>query len=172
MRNENMNNKDAVNYFLVEDNAHPPVVHDAAILNKEKFLEVLKEDSYISDLATLRKEIGTLTNLIVFPRSDSKGLLNIDSGGDTVSVRKSLLISQLEQIEQAQTLGRAKYYLSRLEKGIKESKTSKISDINLLRWQEYDDIITDSLWILDRRDNSGAHLGWYWGNFIPQIPHL
>jgi len=40
----------------------------------------------------------------------------------------------------------------------------------LLRWKEYDEIITDSLWILDKRDSSGAHLGWYWGNFIPQIP--
>ncbi|MEM3860712.1 MAG: DNA methyltransferase, partial [Candidatus Micrarchaeaceae archaeon] len=50
-------------------------------------------------------------------------------------------------------------------------KTNKVNDINLLKWKEYDDIITDSLWILDKRDNSGAHLGWYWGNFIPQIPH-
>jgi tRNA G10 N-methylase Trm11 len=27
------------------------------------------------------------------------------------------------------------------------------------------------LWVLPRRDSSGSHLGWYWGNFIPQIPH-
>ncbi len=47
----------------------------------------------------------------------------------------------------------------------------KINNIDLLRWKEYDGIITDSLWILDKRDTSGAHLGWYWGNFIPQIPH-
>jgi len=37
--------------------------------------------------------------------------------------------------------------------------------------KEADEIITDSLWVLKSRDNSGAHLGWYWGNFIPQIPH-
>jgi len=24
---------------------------------------------------------------------------------------------------------------------------------------------------LPKRDTAGAHLGWYWGNFIPQIPH-
>jgi DNA modification methylase len=36
--------------------------------------------------------------------------------------------------------------------------------------EQYDEIITDSLWIFDRRDNSGVHSGWYWGNFIPQIP--
>ena len=58
-----------------------------------------------------------------------------------------------------------------MEDGVQRIKTNKVSDINLLRWKEYDDIITDSLWVLDKRDTSGAHLGWYWGNFIPQIPH-
>ncbi|MEM3787025.1 MAG: DNA methyltransferase [Nitrososphaeria archaeon] len=62
---------------------------------------------------------------------------------------------------------------SNLESNLEETaiKTNKVNDINLLKWKEYDDIITDSLWILDKRDNTGAHLGWYWGNFIPQIPH-
>ncbi|MGB9608386.1 MAG: TRM11 family SAM-dependent methyltransferase, partial [bacterium] len=72
---------------------------------------------------------------------------------------------------ESRTLERAKYYIKRLIKGIKDIQTNKINDINLLRWKEYDEIITDSLWILDKRDTSGAHLGWYWGNFIPQIPH-
>ncbi|MCX6149982.1 MAG: DNA methyltransferase [Ignavibacteriales bacterium] len=38
-------------------------------------------------------------------------------------------------------------------------------------WKQYDDIITDSLWIFDKRDTSGAHNAGYWGNFIPQIPN-
>ncbi len=46
----------------------------------------------------------------------------------------------------------------------------KINDINLRRWKEYDEIITDSLWIFPSRDNSGAHTPEYHGNFIPQIP--
>jgi 16S rRNA G966 N2-methylase RsmD len=66
---------------------------------------------------------------------------------------------------------RAKYYLGRLERGVKEVETGAINDINLLRWKEYTEVITDSLWVLPRRDTAGAHLGWYWGNFIPQIPH-
>jgi len=37
--------------------------------------------------------------------------------------------------------------------------------------EEYEEIITDSLWVFDKRDTSGAHLAWYWWNFIPQIPH-
>ncbi len=47
----------------------------------------------------------------------------------------------------------------------------KINDLNLKNWKEYQDIITDSLWILGERDKSGAHRGDYHGNFIPQIPN-
>jgi len=48
---------------------------------------------------------------------------------------------------------------------------SKINDLNLKNWKEYQDLITDSLWIIGERDNSGAHNGDYHGNFIPQIPN-
>jgi DNA modification methylase len=46
-----------------------------------------------------------------------------------------------------------------------------VNDIDLARWKEYEDVITDSLWLVDRRDSSGAHTPGYWGNFIPQIPN-
>jgi len=49
-------------------------------------------------------------------------------------------------------------------------KSNKVNDIDFTRWKNYNEIITDSLWIIDKRDASGAHLGWYWGNFVPQIP--
>lgn len=45
----------------------------------------------------------------------------------------------------------------------------KINDLDLKKWKEYEDIITDSLWIIDERDKSGSHKGDYHGNFIPQI---
>ncbi len=45
------------------------------------------------------------------------------------------------------------------------------NDLNLNNWKEYTDILTDSLWIINRRDSSGAHNAKYWGNFIPQIPN-
>lgn len=99
------------------------------------------------------------------------GILNIDINGDTISLRRDVLTSELNQILESQTLERVKYYLKRLENGIQEVKTNKINDINLLRWKEYEEIITDSLWVFDKRDTLGAHLAWYWGNFIPQIPH-
>jgi len=48
---------------------------------------------------------------------------------------------------------------------------NKINDLDLENWKELTDICTDSLWIISSRDNSGAHSGYYHGNFVPQIPH-
>ena len=56
-------------------------------------------------------------------------------------------------------------------KSLEVQKEGKINDLNLNRWKEYNDIITDSLWIFDKRDTSGVHKADYWGNFIPQIPN-
>lgn len=50
-------------------------------------------------------------------------------------------------------------------------KTNPFSDIDLNRWHEYNQIITDSLWLIGARDKSGMHNGDYHGNFIPQIPY-
>lgn len=47
---------------------------------------------------------------------------------------------------------------------------SLYNDLDPKKWKEYDYINTDSLWIIDKRDNSGAHSGYYHGNFVPQIP--
>ena len=49
-------------------------------------------------------------------------------------------------------------------------RAHSINDIDLKNWKEYKEILTDSLWVLDKRDSSGAHSANYWGNFIPQIP--
>lgn len=45
-----------------------------------------------------------------------------------------------------------------------------VNDLDLRRWREYTEILTDSLWLLGPRDNSGVHTPEYWGNFVPQIP--
>jgi 16S rRNA G966 N2-methylase RsmD len=147
------------------------LTYGAVILNKEKFIEVLIEIGTLTDLSSIKNRIIILKGIIINHKNDREGILNIDTNGDTVSLRKDVLTSELNQILESQTTERAKYYLKRLETGVQKVKTSKINDINLLRWKEYDEIITDSLWVLDKRDTSGAHLGWYWGNFIPQIPH-
>lgn len=84
---------------------------------------------------------------------------------------KQYLCGELEQIEQTRTLERAVYYVNRLKKALEKVKTSSLNDINLNRWKEHHDILTDSLWVLDKRDTTGLHRAWYWGNFIPQIPY-
>lgn len=48
---------------------------------------------------------------------------------------------------------------------------ARYNDLDMSNWKQYDDIFTDSLWIIDKRDNSGAHSGHYHGNFVPQIPN-
>lgn len=142
-----------------------------SIINKCKFIEVLSTIEELDEKNSIKQEIQKILEIIKEPRKDNFGILNISLNGDTLKVRKELLIEDLTQIFEAQTLERAKYYISRLKKSLTEVKTSKINDINLNRWKEYDDIITDSLWILDKRDSSGAHNAGYWGNFIPQIPN-
>ena len=37
----------------------------------------------------------------------------------------------------------------------------KHNDIDLSRWKDYEDITTDSLWLIDKRDNTGVHTGKY-----------
>lgn len=48
---------------------------------------------------------------------------------------------------------------------------AKYNDIDMKHWKEYGDILTDTLWLFDKRDNSGVHNARYHGNFIPQIPN-
>ena len=52
-----------------------------------------------------------------------------------------------------------------------KNRDACINDLNLKNWKEYGDILTDSLWFIGGRDNSGAHNNAYHGNFIPQIPN-
>lgn len=43
------------------------------------------------------------------------------------------------------------------------------NDLDLKKWRE-SEIWTDSLWVVNERDKTGKHDGFYHGNFIPQIP--
>ncbi len=148
-----------------------PLTYGAVILNKEKFIEVLSGIVNTDDMNSVKNRVIILKDILANHRKDQEGILNIDTNGDTILLRRDVIISELNQIIESQTKERADYYLKRLIEGAQKVKTSKINDINLLRWKEYGEIITDSLWMLGKRDTSGAHLGWYWGNFIPQIPH-
>jgi hypothetical protein len=148
-----------------------PVANDSAVLNKERFIGILGEIEAQNDILSFKNKTFDLKKAISTPTGNGNGLFAIDEESEAISLRRDVLVSELDPILEAQTFERARYYLKRLEKGVRKVKTGKVNDINLLRWKEYDEIITDSLWIIPKRDTSGAHLGWYWGNFIPQIPH-
>jgi DNA modification methylase len=141
------------------------------ILNKPKLLEIIERTAKSDSQSSIRENILKLKTQLSNFRTDEEGLLNIGTNGDTLSINQKHLFEQLKQIVEAQTIERSIYYLRRLYKAISEQKTGKINDLNLNRWKEYDDIITDSLWVLKGRDNTGVHSADYWGNFIPQIPN-
>jgi len=46
-----------------------------------------------------------------------------------------------------------------------------IGEVEAKNWRDFEDIITDSLWVFGTRSRAGAHSGKYHGNFVPQIPY-
>lgn len=49
------------------------------------------------------------------------------------------------------------------------SQNVAYNDIEMKSWKDYDEISTDSLWMMNSRDKSGGHELVYHGNCIPQI---
>ncbi len=117
-------------------------------------------------------EIGAaIDHIISGVKGQDDGLkLSSRDNADSLLYGRDAFLNQLLQIKNSRTPERAYYYLKRLKKSINAERSTYFSDINLLRWKEYSDIITDSLWILDRRNSDPQNLAWYWGNFVPQIP--
>lgn len=140
-------------------------------VNKTKFIEAIRQFKEQDSLSKLRAEVLDLESNLHSVKTDKIGILNIHSNGDTIKISQKHLLDQLDQIADSQTLERAKYYTERLEKALTEIRTNNINDINLTRWKEYEDIWTDSLWLIEKRDSTGVHTAGYWGNFIPQIPN-
>jgi len=141
------------------------------VLNKVRLLEIIRALGEKETLSKIKEGVFDLKIQLRDFTTDDKGLFNITQNGDTIRLNRAYLLNELNQIIESQTLQRAKYYLERLIRAIAHYRTNKINDINLNRWKEYSDIITDSLWILQRRDSSGVHKADYWGNFVPQIPN-
>ena len=147
----------------------PPDEADRINLHRQHFLRTLAGILRVEEIQSLKGIVADLKSEVesgVKPGS----LLMPMPGSETIRLRLDVLISELDQILEARTIERSLYYLKRLERGVRNFAPGKINDINLLRWKEYPEVLTDSLWSLPKRDTSGAHLGWYWGNFIPQIP--
>jgi DNA modification methylase len=131
---------------------------------------VLKIDNINSskDLTEIKKNVLELIKeLEILPQE----IINFNLNGSTQSIKNEHLLKELKQIYETRTIERTRYYLNRLIKGLSIQKEGKINDLNLNRWKEYEDLLTDSLWIFEKRDTSGMHKAGYWGNFIPQIPN-
>ncbi len=137
------------------------IVHTPQLLSN---LDKLGKIPTIDDLSRKVKKL----RLALSKKRPASGTSRPSNG--RIRISRKYLLGELEQIEKTLTIERAQYYLRRLQKAISESKTTRVNDMNLRRWKEYEEIFTDSLWVVDRRDSSGAHSAWYWGNFIPQIP--
>jgi DNA modification methylase len=123
-----------------------------------------------NDLKSLKEKLSKIKKQLENSSQNSPTIkITLNSKSEDFSTE--YILNEIEQITTTYTLERSKYYLKRLIKSIKEEKKGKINDLNLNRWKEYNDILTDSLWVLKKRDRSGEHRASYWGNFIPQIPN-
>lgn len=141
------------------------------IINQPGIVESLKKLSVQNEFDKVKEGTREIKDNLKGIKVDRSGFLNIVSNGQTINVNSKYLENELNQIINTRTLERTKYYINRLLRGLTEEKTNKVNDINLYRWKEHTDVFTDSLWILNKRDVAGAHIGSYWGNFVPQIPH-
>lgn len=151
---------DGPGWFFTEQTTLIKDVSMRRPLNEVQLLERVRKLKGSASLAVLKSEVAELRVSVAHCLPEIR----------LFEATPAYLLKQLDQIAECLTLDRAKYYVERLEKGLFKVKTSRINDINLNRWKEYEDIHTDSLWIINRRDNSGVHTAQYWGNFVPQIP--
>ncbi len=120
-------------------------------------------------------QLKSQAEAVAFALSDQFGDLSspaLPNASDTPGRRDAgFLFRGLPQVLEARTLKRAHYYLSRARKALVETRTNNVNDVDLNRWHDYPQLITDSLWTISKRDASGSHSAGYWGNFIPQIPN-
>jgi hypothetical protein len=96
-----------------------------SIINQDMFLEVLSKIEELQENNKVKLEIQKIIEIIKNPKKDNLGLLNISSNGGTAIIKKEVLLEDLNQIVEAQTIERVKYYINRLKKSLTEIKTSK-----------------------------------------------
>ncbi|HEU5098253.1 MAG TPA: DNA methyltransferase, partial [Roseiflexaceae bacterium] len=149
--------------FFDERIAEP---QEPLVLDQAWLLDRLRRLKAAGAIGELRRGVASLKAEIANGQS---GPRTSDTAG--VTFMPDYLQAELDQIAASLTIERARYYVERFIRGVTEIRTGAINEINLNRWKEYEDIYTDSLWLVNRRDGSGSHSAGYWGNFIPQIPH-
>jgi|YelNatPaOPRAMG01_1025707.scaffolds.fasta_scaffold00402_16 DNA modification methylase len=135
-------------------------------VDRKKIAGVLSKIAEIEDHDQMKRKLSSLKNEV----SEENSPYRIEDTRDESMVNAPYIIGEIEQAISSYTLERSRYYIMRLVRSLTEEKKSNINDINLNLWKSYPDIITDSLWNLDRRESDKGNLAWYWGNYVPQIP--
>src|SRR5689334_14428289 len=133
----------------VEESSNGAANHLSIDLNPSRFIALLDEAAAALRITALRKKALAIKQTI--GDQDHRDQL-FEANGNGVSLRRDVLAAELEQVLAARTIERARYYLKRLARGVAGAQTTAVNDINLRRWKEYDDVITDSLWVEARRD--------------------
>jgi hypothetical protein len=142
----------------------------AARLSTSALLAALAPLGGLDSIESVRDAVRALRESILAGRLDAPAADPASSEADPPLPRGDVVLAELDQVAGSRTLERARHYLRRLQTGLAAPRRSDLNDLNLARWKEHDEVLTDSLWLFDRRDSAGAHVGSYWGNFVPQIP--
>ena len=118
---------------------------DPVVLDKQQLLDRLRRLKAAGTMGELRRGVAGLKAEIADPDSRLHVATNDASG---VAFMPDYIAAELDQIAASLTIERARYYVERFIKGVTEVRTGAINEINLNRWKEYEDIYTDSLWLV------------------------
>src|SRR4051812_37086350 len=105
-----------------QENIPPAPSSDSVIrLDRERFLRLLGGATAQNRLSSLRKKTSAIKQVVssetVSSETDDDELFSDGANGEAISLRRDVLVSELNQILEARTLERARYYLRRLERG-------------------------------------------------------
>ena len=104
-------------------------------INNVKILKSLLKETKLNEI---RKSLRSLRDDVSSYNTDK---VSVEINGNETIISKKYFVGEIEQILKTRTTQRTHYYLNRLIKSITENKTSKINDLNLNRWKEYDDLM-------------------------------
>lgn len=68
-----------------------PAGYGAVFLNKERFLQTLNEIETLNNLDFFKSQVFNLRTALIQPKEDRFGIVNIDTDGNTVPIRKDIL---------------------------------------------------------------------------------
>ena len=150
----------------VKKTKEPNTEGNKIMIESNEGIKIAEDLLSLKTISEIREKIDLIQkDLDLYDQRDK-----IKDPEDQKNVALDFFKMYLDKASASYTAERAKYYLKSLKKALSEKRTTKINDINLNQWKNYNHIRTDSLWISDRRVSPPENLAWYWGNFIPEIP--